>query len=123
MANPNYFSVDFESIEAEVGLLLFFINILLTRLKLFYPINNTPVGGGTANNIDFKSRSQTNFTFPFTLSYNATGAQADAIISDLANKCGVTGGKKSNLEINYKITVSINILVSETWDSQLLLTI
>ena len=55
----------------------------------FYPINNTPVGGGAADNIEFKSRSRTNFTFPFTLSYNATGAQADTIISDLATKCGV----------------------------------
>ena len=80
--------------------------MLITRLKLLYPINNTPVGGGIANNIDFKSRSQTNFTFPFVLTYNSTQAEASAIFSDLATKCGVTGGAKSNLNINYKITVS-----------------
>ena len=112
MTNPNYFSVDFKEIEVEVGCPFLYVDSLITRLKLFYPINNTPVGGGSTDNIDFKSRSRTNFTFPFTLSYNATGAQADAIISDLANKCGVTGGKKSNLSINYKITVSVSTSLS-----------
>jgi len=96
VANPNYFSVDFEKIE----------------LQLFYPINNTAVGGGTATNIDFKSRSLTNFTFPFTLSYNSSENQADAIISDIASKCGASGGTKSNLEVNYEITLGIHILVA-----------
>ena len=73
------------------------------------------MGGGIATDINFKSRSQTNFTFPFMLSYNSTEAQASAIFSDLASRCGVTGGKKSNLDINYTINVScIYILVSET---------
>ena len=90
------------------------MDILLTRLKLLYPINDTPVGGGIANNLDFKSRSQTNFTFPLMLTYNSTQAEANAIFSDLASKCGLTGGSKSNLNINYKITVSVlNVLVSE----------
>lgn len=74
------------------------------------------MGGGIANNIDFKSRAQTNFTFPFMLTYNSTQAEANAIFSDLASKCGLTGGAKSNLNINYKITVSVsNVLVNETW--------
>lgn len=70
------------------------------------------MGGGIATNIDFKSRSQTNFTFPFTLSYNNSEAESNAIFSDLANKCGVTGGTKSNLNINYKITVSVSTFLS-----------
>jgi len=96
VSNPNYFNVDFQKIEVE----------------LFYPIENTPVGGGIATNINFKSRSQTNFTFPFTLSYNSTEAQANAIFSDLASKCGVSGGTKSNLNINYKISLGIRILMA-----------
>jgi hypothetical protein len=96
VSNPNYFNVDFQKIEVD----------------LFYPINNTPVGGGIATNIDFKSRSQTNFTFPFTLSYNSTQAQANAIFSDLATKCGVSGGKTSNLKIDYKIILGIRILMA-----------
>ena len=48
------------------------------------------------------------------LTYNSTQAEANAIFSDLASKCGLTGGSKSNLNINYKITVSVlNVLVSE----------
>jgi len=95
VANPNYFSVDFEKIEVE----------------LFYPIKNTPVGGGITTNIDFKSNSRTNFTFPFTLSYNTSEPQANAIVSDLATRCGVTGGKKSNLNILYKISLGIRIIM------------
>ena len=70
------------------------------------------MGGGIANNIDFKSRSQTNFTFPFTLTYNSSEPQASAIFSDLATKCGVTGGTKSNLVIDYQITVGVSTFLS-----------
>jgi len=96
VSNPNYFGVLFPKVEVE----------------LLYPINNTPVGGGIANNLDFKSRSQTNFTFPLMLTYNSTQAEANAIFSDLASKCGLTGGAKSNLNINYKITLGIRILMA-----------
>jgi len=95
VTNPNFFAVDFQKIQVE----------------LFYPIQNTPVGGGSADNIDFKTRSQTNFTFPFTLTYNSSEPQASAIFSDLATKCGVTGGTKSNLIIDYQITLGIRILM------------
>lgn len=94
VTNPNYFSVDFKKIDAEI----------------FYPIGNTPVGGGSAANIDFKSHSQTNFTFPFSLIYNNT-EDTGAIIADLATKCGVVGGTKSNIVVNYKITLGIRILL------------
>ncbi|KAF8798184.1 hypothetical protein BYT27DRAFT_7124302 [Phlegmacium glaucopus] len=95
VANPNYFSVDFKKIEAEI----------------FYPINNTPVGGGSSTNIVFNSHSQTNFTFNFNLTYNSTQDPTGAVISDLATKCGALGGTKSNLDISYKITLGIRILL------------
>ena len=76
-----------------------------------YPINNTAVGGGTENNIDFKSLTQTDFTFPLTLTYNTTGSEASAIFNDLAVKCGANGGTTSNLDINYRITVSLSTLL------------
>jgi len=95
VSNPNYFSVDLTKSEVE----------------LFYPINNTAIGGGNTSNIVFKSRSETNFTFPFQLSYNSSNDEQHAILSDLAVKCGVTG-PKSNLNINYKINLSIRILVA-----------
>jgi len=93
VANPNYFSVDFTKID----------------LELFYPINNTKLGGGNTT-IDFKSRSLTNFTFPINFSYNTSNDQQGVILRDLAAKCGV-GGKKSNLDIDYKIFLGIRFLI------------
>lgn len=84
-----------------------FVNIFDGIPKIFYPINNTAVGGGSDRNIVFKANSQTNFTFPFTLSYNASEDTSGAIISDLASKCGAKGGTTSDLVINYKINVSV----------------
>ncbi|KAF9564387.1 hypothetical protein CPC08DRAFT_815997 [Agrocybe pediades] len=92
VSNPNYFSVDFKKIEAEI----------------FYPINETNVGGGSANNIIFKSNTQTNFTFPFQLNYKTSADPNGKIILDLANKCGVTTqGQKTNINVDYKITLGI----------------
>jgi len=95
VSNPNYFSVDFKKIEADI----------------FYPIQDTPIGGGEASNIEFKTNSQTNFTFPFSLNYNSTADPKGAIILDLATKCGVNGGAKTNINVNYKITLGIRILL------------
>lgn len=79
------------------------------------------MGGGSTTNIVFNSHSQTNFTFPFNLSYNSTRDPTGAVITDLANKCGAAGGTKSNLNISYKITVSVSDAVSRTWESSILL--
>jgi len=112
--NPNYFSVDFQKIEAEVFTRnVETVSFLLKAPQIFYPINNTLIGGGTSENIIFHSRSQTNFTFPFMLSYQTTLDPQGKILIDLANKCGVNGGTKSNISVNYKITVS-SLLSSST---------
>jgi len=95
VTNPNYFSVDFKKIQAEI----------------IYPINNMPIGGGYASDIVFKSTSQTNFTFPFSLVYNSTVDSGGQVIVDLATKCGVNGGTKTNINVNYKITLGIRILL------------
>jgi len=95
VSNPNYFSVDMKKIEAQI----------------FYPIDNTPVGGGEADNIEFKSNSQTNFTFPLMLTYNSTADPSGKIILDLAEKCGVEGGAKTNIIVNYSITLGIRIIL------------
>jgi LEA14-like dessication related protein len=91
--NPNYFSVDFKKIQANI----------------VYPINNFPIGQGLATDVIFKSNSETNFTFPFTLSYNNTADTGSAVISDIAVKCGI-GGTKQNLVVNYKISLGIRFL-------------
>ncbi|KAF9454667.1 hypothetical protein P691DRAFT_806832 [Macrolepiota fuliginosa MF-IS2] len=84
--NPNYFSVNFKQVKAE----------------LFYPINNTPIGGGLSNNVVFPSNTQTEWTFPFDVEYKTANDPGAKVLADLINKCGAN---KQNLQIDYKITV------------------
>ncbi|KAJ6496989.1 hypothetical protein C8R47DRAFT_1113386 [Mycena vitilis] len=91
--NPNFFNVNFKKIDAQI----------------FYPINDTAIGNGSAHNIVFGSNAQTNFTFPFSINYSTAIDPKSLILLDLAKKCGLVG-TKSNLEVQYKITVGVQIL-------------
>ena len=75
------------------------------RVEVFYPINNIPIGGGTATDILFKSGTQTNFTFPFSLTYDPLNDASGQVLADIAKKCGV-GGERSDIKVTYKLTVS-----------------
>jgi hypothetical protein len=111
--NPNYFAVSFSKIQATVCtcLKLSTINVLTAaRDQIFYPINNTNVGGGNATDITFNSHSETNFTFPFTISYQKSLDPNDKILVDIATKCGFIGGSKSPITVDYKISVSLSAM-------------
>jgi len=92
--NPNYFAVSFKKIEADI----------------IYPINNTNIGGGNETDITFHAHSQTNFTFPFTISYKKSLDPSSKIIADIATKCGFIGGSKSQITVNYKLTLGLRIV-------------
>jgi Late embryogenesis abundant protein len=88
--NPNFFTVAFKSITANIT----------------YPINNTQLGGGVQNNVVFKSNSKTSFDFPFTLHYSQAADPNGKIITDIVNKCGfVPGTAKQQLSIGYTLKV------------------
>lgn len=87
--NPNYFAVNFKQVKAEI----------------FYPINNTLIGEGISKDVVFHAHQQTNWTFPFAINYKTTLDPNNAILFDLANRCGVAG-TKSDLTVQYKISVS-----------------
>ncbi|EGN93305.1 hypothetical protein SERLA73DRAFT_189872 [Serpula lacrymans var. lacrymans S7.3] len=93
VTNPNYFQVSFSKIDAQI----------------FHPINNTLIGNGTEDSITFPSHSQKNFTFPFSIEYTTTMPSSSAILTDLANKCGVSG-TTSDITVDYKITLGLRIL-------------
>ncbi|RXW18727.1 hypothetical protein EST38_g7125 [Candolleomyces aberdarensis] len=93
--NPNYFSVDFSRIKAEI----------------FYPINDLPMGGGEANDINFKSGTETSFTFPFSLRYRSSDDPGNQVFIDLGTKCGLGGGQKSDITVKYRITLGIRFLL------------
>lgn len=92
--NPNYFTVSFSKIQANI----------------FYPINNTAIGGGNETDISFKSHSQTNFTFPFTIAYQKSLDPNNQILTDIATKCGFIGSTKSPITVDYKITLGLKVL-------------
>ncbi|KAF8485601.1 hypothetical protein JB92DRAFT_1538974 [Gautieria morchelliformis] len=93
--NPNFFSVAFKSITANVT----------------YPINNTQIGGGVQNNVVFKSNSKTSFDFPFTLHYSQAADPDSKIITDIVTKCGfIPGSAKQKLSIGYTLKLSIQVL-------------
>lgn len=92
MDNFNYFDVGMRNIEVDV----------------IYPINNTPIGGGSATDVFFKSGTETNFTFPFALTYDPSSDTSGQVLADIATKCGV-GGQRSDISVNYKLTVSSDV--------------
>jgi len=92
--NPNYFAVSFNKIQADI----------------FYPINNTDIGGGNATDITFHTHSQTNFTFPFMIAYQKSLDPNNLILVDIATKCGFIGGSRTQIKVNYKITLGLKVL-------------
>jgi len=93
--NPNYFSVNFNEIKAD----------------LIYPLGNTNIGGGSLKNVDIKSTAQTNFTFPVALTYTFSEDPNFAVLSDIASRCGVgSNPSPSDLTVDYKITLSFKVL-------------
>ncbi|THH27249.1 hypothetical protein EUX98_g6936 [Antrodiella citrinella] len=95
VSNPNFFSVKFTDIKADV----------------FYPINNTLLGGGEVKNLEIKSNSATNFSLPFQLNYTLAEDPNLSILEDLASRCGfVSGSTTSQISVNYKITVAFRVL-------------
>ncbi|KAH8116849.1 hypothetical protein DFH11DRAFT_1823854 [Phellopilus nigrolimitatus] len=92
--NPNYFAVSFKEIKVD----------------LTYPIDNMDVGGGEKDNIDFHAHTQTTFYFPFTLTYNEAADTDKKVLMDLLTKCGITGGTKEDITVDYKITLGLKIL-------------
>ena len=83
------------------------------QVEVFYPINDTPIGGGTATDVLFKSNTQTNFTFPFALMYDPSNDSSGQVLADIAKKCGV-GGQRSDISVKYKLTVSSDAYLSIT---------
>ncbi|KAH8554238.1 hypothetical protein BGW37DRAFT_483950 [Umbelopsis sp. PMI_123] len=95
VVNPNIESATFTSVKAVV----------------YYPTAPTvPVGSGEKDNVHIGSQSITNITFPFQIEYDPEQATSQAMMLDIFQKCGILGGTKSDLTVNYKVTVSVNVI-------------
>ncbi|ESK94525.1 epressed protein [Moniliophthora roreri MCA 2997] len=94
--NPNYFSVELKKLEAEFT----------------YPQGNIPLGSGRLDNVNLASGRETNFTFPFQIEYKLSDDPNLRALLDIGNKCGITSDQKSNLDVQYKITVGLQIIAA-----------
>ncbi|KIY72047.1 hypothetical protein CYLTODRAFT_418230 [Cylindrobasidium torrendii FP15055 ss-10] len=92
--NPNYFGVSLKKVETT----------------LFYPINNTDIGGGVTKDVTFDSHSNKTITFPFSIDYSSSIDPNNAILLDLLSKCGITG-TASDITVSYDIQLSIRVLM------------
>ncbi len=65
-------------------------------------------------NIKFQDHTQTNFTFPVTIKYDAATDSSGAVITDLAKHCGIDPSVSAS-----DITVTVNIKVGSVRSSVL----
>jgi len=92
--NPNIIGATFSMIQATA----------------FYPGHNNPIGGGSLPNVQIKAKSNTTLNFPFSINYNSTEDPNLQIISDIVKKCGLSGGTKQPITIDYTLKLSLKVL-------------
>ncbi|KAG0255544.1 hypothetical protein DFQ27_006198 [Actinomortierella ambigua] len=92
--NPNPIGFTFDKITA----------------KAYYPGYAPQIGGGEVSNARFPSKATTDLNFPLNATYSATQDPGYTVVSDIANRCGLTGGQLQKLQINYDLTLTLNIV-------------
>jgi len=80
------------------------------KAAAFYPIDQTPVGGGELNNVNFPSHATTNLTFPFSIVYDPMMDKDQAVVNDIASRCGLLGGAKQPIVVTYTVTLYLRII-------------
>ncbi|KAI8991836.1 hypothetical protein BDF20DRAFT_810957 [Mycotypha africana] len=96
--NPNLLSIDLSNINATA----------------FYPTpkgGRPQIGGGYLEQQAVPKYSHFNFTFPFHIEYNPDIDLDQSILTDIADKCGLTGGKKQDITIDYTIHLTAKVLM------------
>ncbi|KAG0186941.1 Adenosine 5'-monophosphoramidase [Apophysomyces sp. BC1034] len=90
--NPNIESVTFSNIVA----------------KAYYPgYRDHSIGGGQKDGVHISSNAITNIIFPFSISISPADT---AILTDILSKCGLLGGEKQNIKVDYDVIPTIKIL-------------
>ncbi|KAI0082661.1 hypothetical protein K474DRAFT_1681087 [Panus rudis PR-1116 ss-1] len=90
--NPNYFSVKFDDITADI----------------IYPINNTHIGGGTLKDLTIHSNQLTRIEFPFSINYTSSIDPDMKIMTDLLSRCSGSG---ADITVKYKIALDFKVIV------------
>ncbi|KAG9300252.1 hypothetical protein G9A89_011325 [Geosiphon pyriformis] len=92
--NPNFVGADFKAIKATA----------------FYPEQTTSIGGGNMTDVHIEAKGNTTIHFPFTINYDTSNDPGLSILMDILSKCGLTGGPKSKLQIDYKLEVTFKVI-------------
>ncbi|CAO3674187.1 unnamed protein product [Umbelopsis ramanniana] len=91
--NPNFEAPTFSSIKATA----------------YYPNISKSVGGGELDNVHINGKGITNITFPFTIIYDASQGTNSSMLLDVASQCGLTGGAKQDITINYDLALTLKV--------------
>ncbi|KAG0243408.1 hypothetical protein B0O80DRAFT_450024 [Mortierella sp. GBAus27b] len=95
VVNPNPIGFKFESITATA----------------YYPNYAPSIGGGNLTQVEFPSKATKVIHFPISASYSGAQDPGYTVVKDILNKCGVLGGAKTQLTINYDLKLSVRILL------------
>ncbi|KAH8915254.1 hypothetical protein BT69DRAFT_1286631 [Atractiella rhizophila] len=96
VVNPNFFGASFEKITAQA----------------YYPgFDDVALGGGSLNDVTIPSHSNNTIHFPFSINYTSSLDPSLQILQDLIKKCGFTGQKATDLEVDYKLTLKIKVVL------------
>src|SRR6267154_4050492 len=57
------------------------------------------------NDIAFAGNSETSFKFPLSIVYSQAKDPNGAMLRDIADRCGFTGNRKTEIQVKYTITV------------------
>lgn len=79
--------------------------------QAYYPnYHNQSIGGGELDNVHISSYKVTNISFPFSIEIDAANSESQAIVQDLLDKCGLTGGTAQQITIDYDVTPTLRII-------------
>ncbi|KAI8638976.1 hypothetical protein BD408DRAFT_422229 [Parasitella parasitica] len=95
--NPNLLSIGLSDINATA----------------YYPDGNgghTYIGQGYLAEQNVPKYSNFNFTFPFALEYDPSYDKDQSVLTDLVDKCGLSGNEKKDITIDYTIRLAAKVL-------------
>jgi LEA14-like dessication related protein len=81
------------------------------RGKAYNPaLKTVPFGSGEQVGISVPAKSTSDISFPLTLNYSQQNDVNSAILSDLANRCGIFGNPKTRIEILFSVDSSFRVV-------------
>lgn len=92
--------------------IVFGANFQSIAATVFYSATPTvPFGGGNLTSVEIPKNSNSTIHFPFTVNYTLSTDENFATLNDIADRCGFTGGGKSDLKVLYTLRLVVRVIV------------